>query len=42
LGAGTPRELKNRTVRLVLRLFEWLICNHLPVNASSNAPFLAR
>jgi transposase len=26
LGAGTPRELKNRAVRLVLRLFLWLVC----------------
>jgi transposase len=44
LGAGTPRELKNRAVRLVLRLFEWLACNHLPVGAAtySNAPILAR
>ena len=44
LGAGTPRELKNRAVRLVLRLFEWLTCNDLPVGAakSSNAPFLTR
>ncbi len=30
LGAGTPRELKNRAARLVLRLFEWLTSNHRP------------
>lgn len=44
LGAGTPRELKKRTVRLVFRNCEWLTCNDLPVGAikSSNAPFLAR
>ena len=44
LGAGTPRELKNRAVSLVLRLFEWLTCHDLPVGAvkSSNAPILTR
>ena len=26
LGAGTPRELKNRAVSLVLRLFVWIAC----------------
>ena len=43
LGAGTPRELRNRAVRLVLRLFDWLTCNHRPVGAvkTSNAPILA-
>jgi hypothetical protein len=43
LGAGTPRELKNRAVRLVLRLFECLTYNYRPVGAvkSSNAPILA-
>ena len=35
LGAGTPRELKNRAARLVLRLFEWLTCNDLPVGAAT-------
>ena len=44
LGAGTPRELKNRAVRLVLRLFEWLTCSDLQVGEAtySNAPILAR
>jgi hypothetical protein len=44
LGAGTPRELKNRAARFVLRLFEWLTCNHRPLNAvkSSNAPILTQ
>jgi transposase len=44
LGAGTPRELKNRAVSFVLRLFEWLTCHDLPVGAvkSSNAPILTR
>jgi transposase len=44
LGAGTPRELKNRAVSFGLRLFEWLTCHDLPVGAvkSSNAPILAR
>jgi hypothetical protein len=26
LGAGTPRELKNRAAKLLLRLLEWLTC----------------
>jgi transposase len=30
LGAGTPRELKNRATRLVLRLFEWLTSSLRP------------
>ena len=30
LGAGTPRELKNRAARLVLRLFEWLTSSYRP------------
>ena len=30
LGAGTPRELKNRAVRLVLRLLEYLACCYRP------------
>ncbi len=39
LGAGTPRELKNRAASLGLRFFEWLTCNDQPVGAvkSSNA-----
>jgi hypothetical protein len=28
LGAGTPRELKNRTVCLVLRMVAWTICRY--------------
>jgi transposase len=44
LGAGTPRELKNQAVRFVLRLFEWLTCNHLPDGAvaASKVPIHAR
>jgi transposase len=44
LGAGTPRELKNRAVRLVLRLFEWLIRNDLPLGTAtySKVPILTR
>ena len=30
LGAGTPRELKNRAASLVLRFFEWLACRYRP------------
>jgi transposase len=43
LGAGTPRELKNRAVRFIPRLFQWLTCNYPPDGAvkSSNAPILA-
>ena len=43
LGAGTPRELKNRAARLVLRLLEWITCKYQPVGAvkSSSAPILA-
>jgi hypothetical protein len=33
LGAGTPRELKNRAVQLVLRLFLLLACQNLPNSA---------
>jgi len=33
LGAGTPRELKNRAVRLVLRLFRLLTCRPRPGGA---------
>ena len=33
LGAGTPRELKNRAARLLLRLFEWLTCRYRPDGA---------
>jgi transposase len=43
LGAGTPRELRNRAVSFVLRFFQWLICNYRPEGAvkPSNAPILA-
>jgi transposase len=43
LGAGTPRELKNRAARFISRLFQWLTCNYRPDGAvkSSNAPILA-
>src|ERR1035438_7331630 len=43
LGAGTPRELKNRAARFISRLFQWLTCNYPPDGAvkSSNAPILA-
>ena len=34
LGAGTPRELKNRAVSLVLRLFLWIACQFSPEGAS--------
>jgi transposase len=30
LGAGTPREMKNRAASLILRLFLWLICPNQP------------
>jgi transposase len=30
LGAGTPREMKNRATSLILRLFLWLICPNEP------------
>ena len=33
LGAGTPRELKNRAARLLLRLFKWLACHDRPSSA---------
>jgi hypothetical protein len=33
LGAGTPRELKNRAASLVLRFFEWLVCRYRPNGA---------
>jgi transposase len=43
LGAGTPRELKNRAARLVLRLLEWLTSGYRPDGAveSRTAPILA-
>ena len=43
LGAGTPRELRNRAASLILRLFEWLTCHHRCNRAaeSSNVPILA-
>jgi hypothetical protein len=37
LGAGTPRELKNRAARLVLRLFQWLTCRY-PTRWRSRIP----
>jgi transposase len=42
LGAGTPRELKNRAASLVSRFFEWLACRYRPHDAvaSSITPFL--
>jgi hypothetical protein len=33
LGAGTPRELKNRATRLVLRIFRLLTCRNRPKSA---------
>jgi hypothetical protein len=33
LGVGTPRELKNRAARLVLRLLEWLTSGYRPDGA---------
>jgi transposase len=33
LGAGMPRELKNRAASLVLRFFEWLACRYRPNGA---------
>jgi hypothetical protein len=43
LGAGTPRELRNRATRLLLRLFKWLTCHYRPNDAveSRTAPVLA-
>jgi len=42
LGAGTPRELRNRFGSLVLRLFQWLVCrnqpNHILQAAASAVP----
>jgi len=42
LGAGTPRELKNRAVMLILCLLEWLTCRYRPDGAaeSRTAPIL--
>ena len=34
LGAGTPREWKNRAGRLILRLFLWLTFAHQPRQCS--------
>ena len=44
LGAGTPRELRNRAARLILRLFEWLTCRHRRDGAAESRtdPILAR
>jgi hypothetical protein len=33
LGAGTPREMKNRAASLVLRLFLWTACQFSPEGA---------
>jgi hypothetical protein len=33
LGAGTPRELKNRATRLLLRIFRLLTCRNRPKSA---------
>jgi hypothetical protein len=43
LGAGTPRELKNRAARLVLRLLEWLTSGYRTNGEveSRTAPILA-
>src|SRR5271156_3649649 len=42
LGAGTPREWKNRAARLILRLFLWLAFAHQPDNAvESGTPAVA-
>jgi transposase len=43
LGAGTPRELKNRAAMLLLRLFKWLACHDRPNGAveSRSSPVLA-
>jgi len=43
LGAGTPRELKNRAASFVLRLLEWLTYGYRPDGAveSPTAPILA-
>ena len=43
LGAGTPRELKNRAARLVLRLLECLTCRYQPNGTveSRTTPVLA-
>jgi transposase len=43
LGAGKPRELKNRTARLLLRLLEWLTSGYRPDGAvkSRTASILA-
>jgi hypothetical protein len=41
LGAGTPRELKNRAVQLVLRLFLLLTCQMSPKNLLKKARVVA-
>jgi transposase len=42
LGAGTPREWKNRAGRLILRLFLWLTFAHQPDSAvESGTPAIA-
>jgi hypothetical protein len=42
-GGGTPRELKNRAMALVLRLLEWITCKYQPGGAVKfrTAPILA-
>ena len=43
LGAGTPRELKNKATRLVLRIFRLLTCRNRPESAvkPQTGPLLA-
>jgi transposase len=43
VGAGTPRELRNRAARLVLRLFAWLTSSYRPDGpiTASNDPIHA-
>jgi hypothetical protein len=42
LGAGTPRELKNRAIQLVMRLFLLLTCQNQPNSAVEPRTPLAR
>jgi hypothetical protein len=42
LGAGTPRELKNRTIQLALRLFLLLTCQNKPNSTVEPRTLLAR
>ncbi len=43
VGAGTPRELRNRAARFILRLLAWLTSSYRPDGAitASNNPILA-